>query len=67
MTGLTIICSGVWASRENGVGLSAVAFESALPGAGAYLLSIAPLIFAFSNNIGLELLRRKMLDLLGWA
>lgn len=52
MTGLTIICSGVWTSGEKGASLSAAAFESALPGVGSYLLAIALLIFTFTTILG---------------
>lgn len=52
MTGLTIICSGVWMSGEKGASLSAAAFESALPGIGSYLLAIALLIFTFTTILG---------------
>jgi AGCS family alanine or glycine:cation symporter len=52
MTGLTIICSGVWTSGAKGASLSAAAFESALPGAGAYLLAIALLVFTFTTILG---------------
>lgn len=52
MTGLTIICSGVWTSGEKGASLSAAAFESALPGIGGYFLAIALLIFTFTTILG---------------
>lgn len=52
MTGLTIICSGVWISGERGVSLSAAAFESALPGIGGYLIAVALLIFTFTTMLG---------------
>jgi len=52
LTGLTIICSGVWTSGEKGASLSAAAFESALPGIGSYLLAIALLIFTFTTILG---------------
>lgn len=52
MTGLTIICSGVWTSGEKGASLSAAAFESALPGVGGYLLALALLIFTFTTILG---------------
>jgi AGCS family alanine or glycine:cation symporter len=52
MTGLTIICSGVWTSGEKGASLSAAAFESALPGIGSYLLAIALLVFTFTTILG---------------
>lgn len=52
MTGLTIICSGVWTSGAKGASLSAAAYESALPGVGGYLLAIALLIFTFTTILG---------------
>ena len=52
MTGLTIICSGVWNSGIKGASLSSAAFEAALPGAGAYLLAVALLVFTFTTILG---------------
>ena len=52
MTGLVIICSGVWASGVKGASLSTAAFESALPGVGSYLVSIALIIFTFTTMLG---------------
>lgn len=52
MTGLTIICSGVWNSGIKGASLSSAAFETALPGVGAYLLAVALLIFTFTTILG---------------
>lgn len=52
MTGLAIICSGVWTSGERGASLSTAAFESALPGIGGYLLAIALLVFTFTTILG---------------
>ncbi|WP_342245164.1 alanine/glycine:cation symporter family protein [Pseudomonas sp. OTU5201] len=52
MTGLVIICSGVWTSGQSGAALSAAAFESALPGFGAIILSIALVIFAYTTILG---------------
>lgn len=52
LTGLTIICSGVWSSGIKGASLSSAAFESALPGIGGYLLSIALLVFTFTTILG---------------
>lgn len=50
MTALAIIITGVWQTGdENGVTLTATAFETAIPGAGAYLLIIGVLTFAFST------------------
>lgn len=52
MTGLAIICSGVWTSGESGAALSAAAFESAMPGYGGIILSLALAIFAFTTILG---------------
>lgn len=52
MTGLAIICSGVWTSGESGAALSAAAFESAMPGFGGAILSLALVIFAFTTILG---------------
>jgi len=52
MTGLAIICSGVWTSGLTGAALSSAAFESAMPGIGHYLLTTALVVFAFTTIIG---------------
>lgn len=52
MTGLAIICSGVWTSGSSGAALSAAAFESAMPGYGAVILSLALVIFAYTTILG---------------
>ena len=52
ITGLAIICSGVWTGGESGAALSAAAFESAMPGVGAALLTIAPVVFALPTILG---------------
>jgi alanine or glycine:cation symporter, AGCS family len=52
MTGLAIICSGVWTSGVKGATLSTAAFESALPGVGGYLVAIALVIFTFTTILG---------------
>ncbi len=52
MTGLAIICSGVWTSGASGAALSAAAFESAMPGVGGAVLSIALVVFAFTTILG---------------
>ncbi|MGX5220495.1 alanine/glycine:cation symporter family protein [Pseudomonas segetis] len=52
MTGLAIICSGVWTSGVSGAALSASAFESAMPGFGGAFLSIALVVFAFTTILG---------------
>lgn len=52
MTGLAIICSGVWTSGARGASLSTAAFESALPGIGGYLVSVALIVFTFTTILG---------------
>ncbi|MGK9063634.1 alanine/glycine:cation symporter family protein [Stutzerimonas chloritidismutans] len=52
ITGLAIICSGVWTSGESGAALSAAAFEQAMPGVGGPLLTIALVVFAFTTILG---------------
>lgn len=52
MTGLAIICTGVWAtSGLDGAPLSTLAFQSALPG-GGYILASALIVFAFTTILG---------------
>jgi alanine or glycine:cation symporter, AGCS family len=52
MTGLAIVCSGVWTSGVKGASLSSAAFESALPGFGGNLVAIALVIFTFTTILG---------------
>lgn len=52
MTGLAIICSGVWSNGLSGAALSSAAFESAMPGVGHYLLTTALVVFAFTTILG---------------
>lgn len=52
MTGLVIICTGVWDGGQRGAGLSSAAFEFALPGVGGYLLTLALIIFTFTTILG---------------
>ncbi|MCQ4297420.1 sodium:alanine symporter family protein [Pseudomonas stutzeri] len=52
VTGLAIICTGVWTSGESGAALSAAAFESAMPGVGGIILTIALVVFAFTTILG---------------
>jgi AGCS family alanine or glycine:cation symporter len=52
MTGLAIIASGVWTTGASGAALSAAAFESAMPGLGGSILTIALVVFAFTTILG---------------
>ncbi len=50
MTALAILVTGVWQSgEENGITLTASAFEAAIGPAGVYLLIVCVLIFGFSS------------------
>ena len=50
LTALTILVTGVWeTTSNNGVSLTASAFNDALPGIGQYLLMICVLIFSVSS------------------
>ena len=52
MTALALIITGVWESGEsNGITLTADAFEKAIPGAGAYLLTLCAAIFSLSTML----------------
>ena len=53
ITGLVIMVTGVWQSGQNGASLSALAFNTGLPGGwGQYLVSIGLALFAFTTIIG---------------
>ena len=52
MTGLAIICSGVWSSGATGAALSSAAFEAAMPGLGGYVVALALSIFTFTTILG---------------
>ncbi len=50
LTALTILVTGVWeTTSNNGVSLTASAFNNALPGIGQYLLMICVFIFSISS------------------
>lgn len=52
MTALVIILTGVWSSGETGAALSSLAFDTALPGVGSYVVSLGLAIFAFTTVLG---------------
>lgn len=50
LTALAILVTGVWeTSSENGVVLTATAFEESMPGIGQYLLMICVFVFSISS------------------
>jgi AGCS family alanine or glycine:cation symporter len=52
ITGLAIVCSGVWSSGQTGATLPAAAFEAAMPGVGEYIVAIALSLFTFTTMLG---------------
>jgi AGCS family alanine or glycine:cation symporter len=51
-TGLAIITSNAWTSGASGALLATAAFDSALPGAGRYMIAVALVLFAFTTILG---------------
>jgi AGCS family alanine or glycine:cation symporter len=51
-TALVILSTGAWTSGHNGAELTSFAFESALPGIGSTITSLALAIFAFTTLVG---------------
>ncbi|NOQ69806.1 MAG: amino acid carrier protein [Gammaproteobacteria bacterium] len=64
ITGLVIISTGVWTQGENGASLSSAAFESALPGVGAYIVTFGLSIFAFTTILGWSFYSEKCVEYL---
>jgi len=52
MTALVIILTGAWTSGENGAALSTLAFDTALPGVGSYIVTLGLVVFAFTTVLG---------------
>ena len=49
MTALVILISGAWTSEATGVELTAMAFDSAIPGFGGFFVPVAVSLFAYST------------------
>jgi AGCS family alanine or glycine:cation symporter len=64
ITGLVIVVSGVWTSGENGASLSSLAFETALPGIGGYIVTLGLSIFAFTTLLGWSFYGEKCVEYL---
>ena len=64
MTGLVIIVTGAWTSGETGASLSSLAFESALPGVGGYVVTLGLSIFAFTTLLGWSFYGEKCVEYL---
>lgn len=52
ITALAILTSTVWETGEQGASLTSLSFESALPGVGSHLVSLALAAFAFTTILG---------------
>lgn len=52
ITGLAIVCSGVWETGVKGAPLTAAAFEASLPGIGQAIVAISLAVFAFTTILG---------------
>ncbi|KKN60962.1 hypothetical protein LCGC14_0526520 [marine sediment metagenome] len=64
ITGLVIIVSGSWMSGETGATLSSLAFESALPGFGGYIVTFGLSLFAFTTILGWSIYGEKCVSYL---
>ncbi|MBL4762960.1 MAG: sodium:alanine symporter family protein [Gammaproteobacteria bacterium] len=52
MTALVIILTNSWTSGETGAALSNLAFSTALPAAGNYIVTLGLVVFAFTTVLG---------------
>ena len=64
ITGLVIIVTGAWTSGETGATLSSLAFETALPGVGGYIVTFGLSIFAFTTLLGWSFYGEKCVEYL---
>jgi AGCS family alanine or glycine:cation symporter len=52
MTALVILTTGAWLSGETGAELSALAFDTGLPGFGNWIVTFGLVVFAFTTVLG---------------
>ena len=64
ITGLVIVVTGAWNSGENAASLTSLAFESALPGVGGYVVSFGLVLFAFTTLLGWSFYGEKCVEYL---
>jgi len=64
ITGLVIVVSGTWTSGVNAAPLTSLAFESALPGYGGYVVSLGLALFAFTTLLGWSFYGEKCVEYL---
>lgn len=65
MTALVILISGAWTEDANGVVLTAMAFNSALPGFGTVFVPIAVFLFAYSTLLSWSYYGERATDYIG--
>ena len=64
ITGLVIVVTGAWTSGETGATLSSLAFETALPGVGGYVVTFGLSVFAFTTLLGWSFYGEKCVEYL---
>lgn len=64
MTALVILMSGAWHQDANGVELTAIAFDSAIPGFGLYFVPVAVFLFAYSTLLSWSYYGERAIDYL---
>ncbi len=64
ITGLVIVITGTWTGGENGAPLSTMAFETALPGFGSYVVTLGLALFAFTTVLGWSFYGEKCVEYL---
>jgi len=64
ITGLVIVVTGAWTSGENAATLTSLAFETALPGIGNYVVSFGLVLFAFTTLLGWSFYGEKCVEYL---
>ena len=64
ITGLVIIVTGAWTSGETSATLSSLAFETALPNLGGYIVTFGLSIFAFTTLLGWSYYGEKCVEYL---
>ncbi|WP_299336250.1 sodium:alanine symporter family protein [uncultured Psychroserpens sp.] len=68
LTALAILVTGVWqTTSDNGVSLTASAFQNAMPGFGQYLLMICVFIFSISSLFSYAYYGKKCMSFLAGA
>ncbi|OGQ17912.1 MAG: hypothetical protein A3B70_01980 [Deltaproteobacteria bacterium RIFCSPHIGHO2_02_FULL_40_11] len=62
ITALVIIISGTWTQDANGVALTVLAFDSAIPGFGQYFVPLAVFLFAYSTLLSWSYYGERAVD-----